>query len=105
MFIRYSVSHETFRAAGIDTDRCGKVVCISIANSLSIPDAWGTCSICTLPKGFRPRRTITAPTSLQESGNNDVTVVFTASGDVYVQGKGTSWRSGWLFCTVSFIAA
>lgn len=100
-----SVSHETFRAAGIDSDRCGKVVCVSIAKSLSIPDAWGTYTICTLPEGFRPRRTITAPTSLQESSNNDVTVVFTASGDVYVQGKGTSWSGGWLFCTVSFIAA
>ena len=100
-----SVSQETFRASGIDVDRCGKVVCVSIARSFSISDAWGTASVCTLPNGFRPRRTITAATTLQESGSNDVTVVLTASGDVYVQGKGTSWRSGWLFCTASFIAA
>lgn len=99
------MSQGTFSASGINADRYGKVVCIGIAGEFSISDSWGSKSICTLPAGFRPKRTITAPTSLQESGNNDVTVMFDKDGSVYIKGKGTAWRSGWLFCTVAFVAA
>ena len=101
-----SVSHETFRAAGIDADRCGKVVCIAIANSLSIPTTAGRArSRCPMPFGLAGL--VRRATGTVNSAANAVTVVvYVADREtVYVQGKGTSWRSGWLFCTVSVIAA
>ena len=99
------MSLETYEADGVRADKFGRVVCVSVYREASISGHWESTVLCTLPEGFRPRTLIAAGVGLQESGNNDVVITIGKGGTVSVQGKGTAWRSGWLFCTTSFIAA
>lgn len=69
------------------------------AASYNISDAWGSTTICTLP--WRPRNVVSTAFAVQ-GGGSGVVLRVEKNGDVKVAGVNTTWRSGWLFGTLSF---
>ena len=64
-----------------------------------ISDAWGSTKICTLP--WKPINVVSAAFAVQ-GGGSGVVLRVDKNGDVNVVGINTTWRSGWLFGTLSF---
>lgn len=58
-----------------------------------------------MPEGWKPNKQSVCPTSLQQSGNNDVVAGVQTNGEIFCQGKGTSWHNGWLFALVVYVIA
>ena len=78
---------------------------MNFVKNCSISDDWGYSSIDILPDGWRPIKQVLAPTSLQASSRNDVVFGIQSNGEIFIQGKGTSWRSGWLFALAVYVIA
>lgn len=100
-----SVSHDSISGDGWTCSRIGKLAVMNFVKSCSISDDWGYGSIDILPDGWRPIKQVIAPTSLQESSRNDVVFGIQSNGVIFIQGKGTSWRSGWLFALAVYVIA
>lgn len=84
-------------------ERVGDVVTLTIYNGdLSIGESWGTMKICSLP--WKPTFEIFFAITLQE-GLSGVIGNIRTSGSLYIQGKGTQWRKGWLFGAASYVCA
>ncbi len=102
---RDSVSHDSISGSGWTCHRIGKIAILNIVKSCSISDDWGYSAIGSLPEGWKPNKQSVCPTSLQQSGNNDVVAGVQTNGEIFCQGKGTSWRNGWLFALVVYVIA
>ena len=84
-------------------ERVGDVVTLTIYNGdLSISDSWGAAKICSLP--WKPAYEVFFAITLQDGLSGVIGNVRT-SGSLYIQGKGTQWRKGWLFGAASYICA
>lgn len=103
--LRDSVSHASISGSGWTCHRIGKIAVMNFVKNCSISDDWGYGSIGTLPDGWRPIKQTVVPTSLQASSRNDVVLGVQPDGEIYIQGKGTSWREGWLFALVVYVIA
>ena len=90
---------QTFSANGVSAHKAGAIVTLCAAASYDISDAWGSRTICTLP--WRPRNVVSTAFAVQ-GGGSGVVLRVEKNGDVKVVGVGTTWRSGWLFGTLSF---
>ena len=98
-----SVSHESFSKNRVTAERVGRVVTLTIATGdLSIDNDWGTVDVCALP--WKPAFTVTFAVALQ-GGLSGVVGVIEKDGSLYIQGKGTQWRSGWLFGMASYVCS
>lgn len=64
-----------------------------------ISDEWGSTTICTLP--WKPINVVSTAFDLQ-GGGSGVVLRVEKNGDVKVAGVNTTWRSGWIFGTLSF---
>lgn len=83
--------------------RVGSVVTLTIYNGyLSISEDWGKVKVCTLP--WKPAYQVYFAVILQE-GLSGVIGTIESDGSVYIQGKGTQWRKGWLFGAASYVCA
>lgn len=100
-----SVSQDSISGSGWTCRRIGKIAILNIVKSCSISDGWGYSSIGTLPEGWEPSEQSVCPTSLQQSSSNDVVAGVQTDGEIFCQGKGTSWRNGWLFALVVYVIA
>lgn len=100
-----SVSHDSISGSGWTCYRIGKIAILNIVKSCSISDGWGYSAIGSLPEGWKPNKQSVCPTSLQQSSNNDVVAGVQTNGEIFCQGKGTSWRNGWLFALVVYVIA
>ncbi len=100
-----SVSHDSISGSGWTCHRIGKIAILNIVKSCSISDDWGYSAIGSMPEGWRPNKQSVCPTSLQQSDNNDVVAGVQTNGEIFCQGKGTSWRNGWLFALVVYVIA
>lgn len=100
-----SISHTTISGTGWSAHKIGKLGIVYIGISTSISDGWSDTTIGMLPDGWKPSHEPTAPTALQASGNNDVVIRLFKDGSICITGKGTSWRSGWVFAVVPYIIA
>lgn len=100
-----SVSHDSISGSGWTCQRVGKIAILTIAKNCSISDSWGYSVIGSLPDGWKPNKQSLYPTSLQQSGNNDVLAGVQSNGEIFCQGKGTTWRSGWLFALIVYVIA
>lgn len=100
-----SVSHDSISGDGWTCRRIGKLAVMNFVKNCSISDDWGYSSIDILPDGWRPIKQVIAPTSLQASSRNDVVFCLQSNGEIFIQGKGTSWRSGWLFALAVYVIA
>jgi hypothetical protein len=79
------------------------VVTLTICNGhLSISEAWGKVKVCTLP--WKPDYQVYFAVILQE-GLSGVIGIIELDGSVYIQGKDTQWRKGWLFGAASYVSA
>lgn len=90
---------QTFSNNGVTAHKAGAIVTLCAAASYKISDAWGSTTICTLP--WKPRNVISAAFAVQ-GGGSGVVLRVEKNGDVKVVGINTTWRSGWLFGTLSF---
>ena len=90
---------QTFSSNGVNAHKAGAIVTLCAAASYDISDAWGSRTICTLP--WRPRNVVSTAFAVQ-GGGSGVVLRVEKNGDVKVVGVGTTWRSGWLFGTLSF---
>ncbi len=90
---------QTFSSNGVNAHKAGAIVMLYAAGNYKIGNAWGSTKICTLP--WKPRNVVSAAFAVQEGGSGIVLRV-EKNGDVEVVGVGTTWRSGWLFGTLSF---
>lgn len=98
-----SVSCESFKHDGVHAERFGKVVTLTISTgSLSISDNWGTAYVCALP--WQPTDIVVFAVTLQ-GGKSGVIARVEEDGDLWIIGKDTEWRSGWLFGTASYVCA
>ena len=102
---RDSVSQASISGDGWTCSRVGNVAILSIVKNCSISGDWGYGSIDILPEGWRPINQMVVPTSLQASTRNDVVLGVQPDGEIYIQGKATSWRSGWVFALVVYVIA
>ena len=100
-----SVSQASISGDGWTCSRVGNVAILSIVKNCSISGDWGYGSIDILPEGWRPINQMVVPTSLQASTRNDVVLGVQPDGEIYIQGKATSWRSGWVFALVVYVIA
>lgn len=100
-----SVSHDSISGDGWTCSRIGKLAVMNFVKDCSISGDWGCGSIDILPDGWRPIKQVIAPTSLQASSRNDVVFGIQSNGEILIQGKGTSWRSGWLFALAVYVIA
>ena len=98
-----SVSQASISGSGWTCNRVGNVAILNIVKNCSISGDWGHGSIDTLPDGWRPIKQTVVPTSLQASSRNDVVLGVQPDGEIYIQGKGTSWREGWLFALAVYV--
>lgn len=103
IFDRDSVSQASISGSGWTCNRVGNVAILNIVKNCSISGDWGHGSIDTLPDGWRPIKQTVVPTSLQASSRNDVVLGVQPDGEIYIQGKGTSWREGWLFALAVYV--
>ena len=84
-------------------ERVGGVVTLTIATGdLSIGDEWGITGVCTLP--WKPAFAVYFAVALQK-GLSGVIGVIGKDGSLSIQGKGTQWRSGWLFGAASYVCS
>lgn len=84
-------------------EKVGGVVTLTIATGeLSIGDEWGTVNVCTLP--WKPAFAVYFAVVLQ-GGLSGVIGVLRKDGSLTIQGKGTQWRSGWLFGAASYVCS
>lgn len=101
----HSISHTTISGTGWSAHKIGKLGIVYIGISTSISDGWSNTTIGMLPDGWKPSYEPTTPTALQDSRNNDVVARLFKDGSICIVGKGTSWRSGWVFAVVPYIIA
>lgn len=101
--LRDSVSQlaevQTFSSNGVNAHKAGAIVTLCAAANCNISDAWGSTKICTLP--WKPRNVVSTAFAVQ-GGGSGVVLRVEKNGDVKVVGVNTTWRSGWLFGTLSF---
>lgn len=90
---------DSFSGNGVNAQKAGAIVTLCAAASYNISDAWGSTTICTLP--WRPRNVVSTAFAVQ-GGGSGVVLRVEKNGDVKVVGVNTTWRSGWLFGTLSF---
>lgn len=90
---------QTFSSNGVNAHKVGAIVTLCAAASYNISDAWGSTTICTLP--WTPRNFVSTAFAVQ-GGGSGVVLRVEKNGDVKVVGVNTTWRSGWLFGTLSF---
>ena len=90
---------QTFSSNGVNAHKVGAIVTLCAAASYKISDAWGSTTICTLP--WTPRNVVSTAFAVQ-GGGSGVVLRVEKNGDVKVVGVNTTWRSGWLFGTLSF---
>ena len=84
-------------------ERVGDVVTLTIGTGdLSIGNEWGTVNVCALP--WKPAFTVNFAVILQ-GGLSGVIGVILKDGSLIIQGKGTQWRSGWLFGAASYVCS
>ena len=69
---------------------------------LSISDSWGIANVCVLP--WKPTFNVNFAVVLQ-GGLSGVIGVLGKDGSLTIQGKGTQWRSGWLFGAASYVCS
>lgn len=88
---------------GVTAERVGGVVTLTISTGgLSIGDGWGAVDVCTLP--WKPKFYVYFAVILQ-GGVSGVIGVIQEDGSLVIQGKGTQWRSGWLFGAASYVCS
>lgn len=98
-----SVSRESFEHNGVYAERFGKVVTLTIATrSISISDSWGAAYVCVLP--WQPTGEVVFAVTLQ-GGVSGVIGRVEQDGGLWIVGKDTEWRSGWLFGSASYVCA
>lgn len=98
-----SVSRESFEQNGVYAERFGKVVTLTIAtSSVSISDNWGAAYVCVLP--WQPTGKVDFAVTLQ-GGVSGVIGRVEQNGGLWIVGKDTEWRSGWLFGSASYVCA
>lgn len=98
-----SVSRESFEQNDVHAERFGKVVTLKIAtNRVSISDGWGVAHVCVLP--WQPTGEVVFAVTLQ-GGVSGVIGRVEKDGGLWIVGKDTEWRSGWLFGSVSYVCA
>ena len=90
---------QTFSNNGVTAHKAGAIVTLCAAASYKISDAWGRTTICTLP--WKPINVVSTAFAVQ-GGGSGVVLRVEKNGDVKVIGVNTTWRSGWLFGTLSF---
>lgn len=96
-----SVSRESFEQNGVCAERFGKVVTLTIAtSSVSISDNWGKAEVCVLP--WQPTGEADFAVTLQGGGSGVIGRVG-KDGCLWIIGKDTGWRSGWLFGSTSYV--
>lgn len=79
------------------------MVTLTIYNGdLSISGAWDKVKVCTLP--WKPAYHVYFAVILQD-GLSGVIGIIESDGGVYIQGKNTQWRKGWLFGAASYVCA
>lgn len=89
---------------GYTVHKVGRIVFVTICISTSIEDAWGQKSIVTLPSNYEPINECICALAVQGGYDNSVIAIITHSCDIVVQGKGTGWRSGWVFGSFAYIS-
>lgn len=89
---------------GYAVHKVGRIVLVTISIDTSIGDAWGQKSIATLPSNYEPIKEPSCVLALQGGYDSSVIARITHSGDIVVQGKGTGWRSGWVFGSFAYIS-
>ena len=90
---------QTFSNNGVNAHKAGAIVTLCASAYYSISDAWGSTKICTLP--WKPINVVSTAFAVQ-GGGSGVVLRVEKNGDVNVVGINTTWRSGWLFGTLSF---
>lgn len=101
--LRESVSREAFEQKGVYAERFGNVVTLTIAtSSVSISDNWGAAYVCVLP--WQPTGEVVFAVTLQ-GGVSGVIGRVEQDGGLWIVGKDTEWRSGWLFGSASYVCA
>lgn len=89
---------------GYFAHKVGRIVLVTIGLNTSIGDAWGQKSIATLPGNYEPVKEYTCALAVQGGYDSSVTAKITHGCDIIVQGKGTEWRSGWVFGSLAYIS-
>lgn len=90
---------DSFSGNGVNAHKVGAIVTLYAAAFYKISDAWGSTTICTLP--WKPINVVSTAFAVQ-GGGSGVVLRVEKNGDVKVVGVNTTWRSGWLFGTLSF---
>lgn len=104
---QYSISPTTptlITGDGYAVHKVGRIVLVTISMSTSIGDAWSQKSIVTLPSNYEPIKEYSCALAVQGGYDSSVIARITHSCNIVVQGKGTGWRSGWVFGSFAYIS-
>lgn len=76
---------------------------LRVSLSTSISNAWERKVLGTLPAEYEPLTEVSTPVAIQGNNAGGVVMKLTHECNIIIEGKDTSWRSGWVFGVITYV--